>query len=57
MLPVEKEVFSEELLKIIQSLLPKMQPRRFMYPGKEKVEDSKALAGKLFLLIIAIGWE
>jgi len=52
-----KEILSEELWEIIQPLLPKLKPRRFMYPGRKKVDDRKALTGILFVLITGIGWE
>lgn len=52
-----KELLSEELWKIIQPLLPEPKARRFMYPGRKRVDDRKALTGILFVLITGIGWE
>ncbi|MFM7099096.1 MAG: transposase, partial [Gemmataceae bacterium] len=54
---VAKKVLVQDVLKIIQPLLPEAKPRRFMYPGRKRLDDRKALTGILFVLITGIGWQ
>jgi transposase len=52
-----KPLLSDALWKRIKPLLPKPKKRRFRYPGREPVEDRKALTGILFVLKTGIPWE
>ena len=52
-----KPLVSDELWEIVQPLLPSPKPRRFRYPGRQRLDDRKALTGILFVLKIGIPWE
>ncbi len=52
-----KELVSDELWEIIQPLLPPAKPRRFRYPGRQRIDDRKVLTGILFVLKSGIPWE
>lgn len=41
---------------VIEPLLPKHE-RRFRYPGRERIDDRKALQGVLFVLYTGVQWE
>lgn len=52
-----KPLVSDELWEIIQPLLPAPKPRRFRNPGRQPLDDIKALTGILFVLKSGIPWE
>ena len=52
-----KPLVSDELWEIIQPLLPAPKPRRFRDPGRQPLDDRKALTGILFVLKSGIPWE
>ena len=52
-----KPLVSDELWEMVQPLLPPAKPRRFRYPGRQRIEDRKALTGILFVLQSGIPWE
>ncbi len=45
-----KPLVSDELWEIVQPLLPAPKPRRFRNPGRQRIDDRKALTGILFVL-------
>ncbi len=45
-----KPLVSDELWEIIQPLLPAPKPRRLRNPGRQPLDDRKALTGILFVL-------
>jgi transposase len=47
---------SDELWGLIEPLLPS-RPRRFRYPGRQRLSDRLVLQGILFVLHTGIGWE
>ena len=52
-----KPLVSDELWAMLQPLLPPAKPRRFRYPGRQRIDDRKALTGILFVLKSGIPWE
>ena len=52
-----KPLLPQALWERIEPLLPKPKPRRFRYPGRQPIEDRKALTGILFVLKTGIDWE
>ena len=54
---VAKPLVSDELWEMFQPLLPPAKPRRFRYPGRQRIDDRKALTGILFVLKSGIPWE
>jgi transposase len=52
-----KPLVSDELWDILQPWLPPPKPRRFRYPGRQPIDDRKALTGILFVLKTGIPWE
>lgn len=52
-----KELVSDELWELIESLLPKPKRRRFRYPGRKPLDRRKVLTGILFVLKSGIPWE
>ena len=52
-----KPLVSDELWAVVQPLLPAPKPRRFRYPGRQRIADRKALTGILFVLKSGIPWE
>lgn len=45
-----KPLVSDELWEIVQPLLPALKPRRIPNPGRQRLDDRKALSGILFVL-------
>jgi transposase len=43
--------------KRIEPLVPPPKPRRFRYPGRQPIDDRKALIGILFVPKTGIRWE
>jgi transposase len=52
-----KELVSDKLWDVVQSMLPPPKKRRFLYPGRKRLDDRKVLAGILFVLRTGIPWE
>ncbi len=52
-----KPLVSDELWELLQPLLPTPRPRRFRYPGRQPIDDRKALTGILFVLKTGLPWE
>jgi len=52
-----KPLVDDELWAILESLLPEPKPRRFRYPGRQPIDNRRALTGILFVLKTGIGWE
>ena len=52
-----KPLLDDALWSIIQPILPKPKPRRFLYPGRKPIDDRKCLIGLLFVLKTGIPWE
>ena len=52
-----KPLVSDELWEMLQPLLPPAKPRRFRYPGRQRIDDRKALTDILFVLKSGIPWE
>jgi len=52
-----KPLVSDTLWERIQPLLPPPKPRRRRYPGRQRIDNRKALTGILFVLRTGINWE
>ena len=52
-----KPLLDNDLWQLIEPLLPEPKPRRFRFPGRQPVDNRKALTGILFVLKTGIGWE
>jgi transposase len=52
-----KPILDDELWQWIEPLLPPPKPRRFRSPGRQPLDNRKALTGILFVLKTAIAWE
>ena len=52
-----KPLVDDELWAILESLLPEPKPRRFRYPGRQPIDNRRALTGILFVLKTGLGWE
>jgi len=52
-----KPLVDDELWVIVEPLLPEPNPRRFRYPGRQPIDNRRALTGILFVLKTGIGWE
>jgi len=52
-----KPLVDDELWAIVEPLLPEPKPRRFRYPGRQPIDNRRALTGILFVLKTGIGWE
>lgn len=52
-----KPLVDDELWVIVEPLLPEPKPRRFRYPGRQPIDNRRALTGILFVLKTGIGWE
>jgi transposase len=51
-----KPIVSDELWEIVQPLLPPPKPRRKRFPGRQPIDDRKALTGILFILKTGTAW-
>lgn len=49
-------IVSDDLWEAIEPLIPEV-PRRFLHPGRKRIEDRKVLTGILFVLQTGIPWE
>jgi transposase len=54
--PMAKELVSEELWRVVEPLLPKVE-RRYRFPGRKRIDDRRVLTGILFVLQTGIPWE
>src|SRR6266567_5662405 len=54
---VAKSLVDDALWARIQPLLPPSKPRRFRFPGRERLDDRKVLTGIIFVLKTGIPWE
>ena len=52
-----KSLVIDELLELIQPLLPPPKPRRKHYPGRKRWSGRRVLTGSLFVLKSVIPWE
>jgi len=52
-----KPLVDDELWVIVEPLLPEPNPRRFRYPGRQPMDNRRALTGIIFVLKTGIGWE
>ena len=52
-----KPLVDDELWVIVEPLLPEPKPRRFRYPGRQPIDNRRALTGILFVLKTGLGWE
>jgi len=52
-----KATVYDELWAIIEPLLPEPKPRRFRYPGRQPIDNRRALTGIIFVLKTGISWE
>jgi len=52
-----KPLVDDELWVIVEPLLPEPKPRRFRYPGRQPMDNRRALTGIIFVLKTGIGWE
>lgn len=52
-----KPLLDETLWEQIAPLLPAPKPRRFRYPGRNRIGDREALSGIIFVLRSGIPWE
>ena len=52
-----KPLLDDALWQLIEPLLPEPKARRFRFPGRQPVDNRKALTGILFVLKTGIGWE
>jgi transposase len=52
-----KPLLDDALWERIQPLLPPPKPRRFRFPGRQRLDDRKVLTGILFVLKTGIPWE
>ena len=52
-----KPIVSDELWEIVQPLLPPPKPRRKRFPGRQPIDDRKALTGILFILKTGNAWS
>lgn len=52
-----KPLLDDELWNLIEPLLPRPTPRRFLFPGRQPIDNRKTLTGILFVLKTGIGWE
>jgi transposase len=52
-----KPILDDELWQWIEPLLPPPKPRRFRSPGRQPLDNRKALTGILFVLKTGIPWE
>jgi len=52
-----KPLVDDELWVIVEPLLPEPKRRRFRYPGRQPIDNRRALTGIIFVLKTGIGWE
>ena len=52
-----KPILDDELWQWIEPFLPPPKPRRFRSPGRQPLDNRKALTGIVFVLKTGIAWE
>ena len=52
-----RALLEDNLWAQIAPLLPPPKPRRYQYPGRQRIGDRKALSGIIFVLRSGIPWE
>jgi transposase len=52
-----KPILDDELWQWIEPLLPPPKPRHFRSPGRQPLDNRKALTGIIFVLKTGIAWE
>jgi Transposase and inactivated derivatives len=52
-----KPLVDDELWAVMEPLLPAPKPRRFRYPGRQPIDNRRALTGILLVLKTGIPWE
>ena len=52
-----KPLLDDELWEVIEPLLPPPKPRRFRFPGRQPLDNRKAVTGIIFVLKTGIPWE